>query len=195
MIEIINHINERLVSHNLQLNTANVLAQHQLVMDRWTEIVESLNGQDVRYLIIGEATVSWDNYFYNENANTTSFLTPAHFGCANKAELINLFNENGVLIFDLYPLPLPTFIYDNVVFDVSNDAYRQALSDYYQLVANLLNNDTVIVPRYSKLYNNRQEWKVFMNSIGRNSNQFESIASQNMGADQNQITAIFNNII
>jgi hypothetical protein len=195
MLEIINHINQRLDTHNLQLNSDNVLAQHQLVMNRWTEIVESLNGQAVRFLIIGEATVSWGNYFYNEEANTTSFLTPAHFGCANKAGLINLFNENGVLIFDLYPLPLPTFVYDNVTFDTNDSVYKQALVEYYQLVSRLINEDTVIVPRYSKLYNNRQEWNVFMNTIGRNSNQFESIASQNMGANQDQIATIFNDII
>lgn len=186
------HVNQALSQHNLQLINHEVLHQYRLIMNRWDEIIEGFNGP-VNFLIVGEATVSWENYFYNSEANTTSFLNPTHFGCQNKEQLIDCFNQNGILVFDLYPLQLPTFIYDKVSFNCANQEYSEALQEFYQTILPQIDENTQIVQRYSKL-NNRCEWVLFMNTICRDVNNFLSIAIRNMPADANLINEIFGNI-
>lgn len=195
MKEIINHVNEKLSKHCLQINENDVLSQHNIVIKKWLEVIESFKKKPINYLIVGEATVSFDNYFYNENSKSTSFLNPSHFKCKNKADLIQFFQENGILVFDLYPLPLPTFIYDKVKFDCENVSYKKALEEYYNMIMKVIDDNTVIVPRYSKLYNDRGEWNVFMGVICRDKETYQSIASENMGADFKKIEKVFQNII
>lgn len=187
MERILNHINQKLREHKIELDVPAVEAELIQVTQRWEEVMASIT-KPIKYLIIGEATVNWANYFYNEQAKITSFLNPLHFNKKNKAELIAYFRKEGILVFDLYPLPLPTFIYDNIKFDCSNVLYNEALSEYFSLVINLLNDETKVVIRYSKL-KYRCEYKLLTNLIG--SIPIDSIAGKKRAADKEKIKNIF----
>jgi hypothetical protein len=206
MRDLINFVNNRLKHHHLSLNDSDVLNNYRLVRNAWEENLININNP-IKFIIIGESTVNFDNYFYNPLARTTSFLNPAHFGLNSKMDLINFFNENGVLVFDLYPLPLPTFLYDNIRFDRNNIEYINCLSKYYDVLKDLVTNETKFVLRYSKLLatspnqNGNQpqmmriETEVFMNCFNLNREDFLPINSQNMSASQEKIAIAFANIL
>lgn len=187
MERILNHINQKLREHKIELDILAVQAEYLQVHQKWLQVIDGIK-EPIKYLIIGEATVSWANYFYNEQAKTTSFLNPDHFIKNNKEELIAYFQSEGILVFDLYPLPLPTFIYDNIKFDCSDDIYNLALCEYFNLVKELLNDKTKVVIRYSKL-KDRGEYKLFKDLFKLYT--IESIAGINRGAAKEQIEKIF----
>ena len=163
MKRILNHVNQKLREHKIELDVPAVEAELIQVTQRWEEVMASIT-KPIKYLIIGEATVSWANYFYNEDSKSTSFLSPTHFGVKGKKALIDFFNKNGVLVFDLYPLPLPSFIYDKIHFDCGDSLYKKALIDHYKIILKLIDDQTVIVLRYKSL-EQRCEWKIFNKEI------------------------------
>lgn len=190
MENIINHINQKLANHHLTIDKDTMMNEYDEVKMAWDENLKSIK-EPIEYVIIGEATCSFANYFYNPKANSTSFLNPKHFGCKNKGDLIKFFNKNGVLVFDLYPLPLSTFIYDNIKFDCNDSAaYRAALESYYSVLNPRINDDTKIILRYAKL-KKRCEWSIFMSTIGREVFKFMDISSSNMAANQLKIKKYF----
>jgi hypothetical protein len=193
MVRILNHINKKLREHKIELDILAVEAEYLQVQEKWQKVVAGIK-VPIKFLIIGEATVSWANYFYNEQSKTTSFLNPWHFDKkTNKTELIAYFQSQGILVFDLYPLPLPTFIYDNIKLDCSDDLYNQALCEYFKLVIELLNHETKIVIRYSKL-KDRCEFILFSQFIDQlyiGPKFITSIAGKNRGANEEKITEIF----
>jgi hypothetical protein len=220
MEAILKHVNEKLEKHKLKLIDQKVMEEHSKVMECWKEIADSFT-KPVKFLIVGEATVSWDNYFYNPDATSTSFLTPAHFGfeskkkkttkSESKSKLIEFFKENKVLVFDLYPLPLPTFIYDSIKFDCEeSNVYVRALKTYYceSLFKNkIIDKNTVIVSRYSKFYKEktgengqvvldekRFEWEIFMKAIDREINDFKPIYGS-YSADADKVRQVFQEIL
>lgn len=157
---LIEKVKEKLEIHKLTLAESSVEKEYAQVESTWDGIAKTIF-QPVKYLIIGEATVSYKNYFYNSSSKQTPFLTPKHFNCSNKNELIELFQEKGVLVFDLYPLPLPTFIYDNVSFDCKDPDYKRLLNEYYESkLKGLIDKNTTVVLRYLKL-KERFEWEIF----------------------------------
>ena len=217
MEAILKHVNDRLKVHNIQLIREDVMKEHELVSNAWKKSADSFT-KPVQFLIVGEATVSWDNYFYNPNANTTSFLSPSHFGCKDKTALIQFFEKNGILVFDLYPLPLPTFIYDKVAFDCHlKDPYLEALIKYYDeslINKGLIDPNTVIISRYAKFYKEKQdkngqviknkagqlvldekrfEWEIFMKRINREINDFKKIYG-GYSASADKIKVVFEDI-
>ncbi len=159
--KFINEADLELSKSNLRLDREKIIREHELVINDWKVIVKNIKNP-IKFLIVGEATVSYSNYFYNLKATKTPFLNPADFGCQNKTDLIRCFNSNGILVFDLYPLPLPTFIYDNVKFDCTNPNYCAELNNYYDSVKSLIDDETKIVLRYKKL-EKRCEWSIFLN--------------------------------
>jgi hypothetical protein len=218
MEAILKHVNEKLKKHNLQIIEKDVLNEHQMVIEAWKKVSESI-AKPVKFLIVGEATTSWDNYFYNPDAKTTNFLSPSHFGFKGKNELIRFFKQKGVLVFDLYPLPLPTFIYDNIKFDSEfNSPYVDALIKYYEesLIDNrIINSETVIVSRYAKFYKEKKdknnqviknksgnvvldekrfEWEVFMKIMNRKVFDFKHIFG-GYSAEANKVEDVFKNIL
>ena len=126
----------------------------------------------VTFLIIGEATQNLGNYFYNLLAKITPFLTPSHFNCSSKEELIIKLRELDTLIFDLYPLPLPTPYYHKSKVKHSI-GYEKYMTEYFkEALDGKVDENTIIVVRYSKLLK-RKEWgyfnKFWSNSIKKNS--------------------------
>jgi hypothetical protein len=206
MKDILNHVNEKLKKHNTQLDNNAVLTEYFQVKKAWDNAVKLIK-QPIKFLIIGEATVSFDNYFYNEKSDTTPFLNPSYFNCKTKSELIQLFNKNGILVFDLYPLPLSTFIYDNLKFDCTELVYKSALEKYYNTAKTIINDDTKIILRYSKLYSikknkkgkekieKRNEWTIFMDHINKKEDDFQNISSGNQGSSKDKIKKIFTELI
>ena len=188
MERILNHINQKLREHKIVLDVPAVEAELIQVTQRWEEVLASIT-KPIKYLIIGEATVSWANYFYNEEAKPTSFLNPSHFVKKNKADLIKSFKRRCILVFDIYPLPLPTFIYENIKFDCKDAMYRKELIDYYQLVKDKINSETIIVLRYKGL-ENRCEFKLFKEIIIHEKNKIKTIGGTS--ANEPEIRKMFN---
>ena len=197
MEQILKHVNQALTGYNLALDDIEVSKEYMEVCKDWNNVVNSTI-KPINFLIIGEATTCSANYFYKLKANTTSFLDPSHFNKNSKSELIDFFKKEGILVFDLYPLPLPTFIYDNVKFDCTNTQYKMALEKYYEKLDGLITPKTIIVQRYSKLYSEKKkrcEWTIFMQKIGRPVLNFETIAGKGMQANQEKIKSIFLNTL
>jgi hypothetical protein len=203
--KILNHINEKLAGHHLTLDNKAVTDEYNKVKTAWDKNLKDIK-RPIKYVIIGEATVSYDNYFYNRKGDTTSFLNPKHFGCKNKNELIDFFFKNDVLVFDLYPLTLSTFIYDNIKFDCSNKEYKEGIENYFNNLKKLINIDTKIILRYAKLYSTkikkgkeviekRCEFEILMNYIGRETSCVMPIYSSNMSACEIKIKDVFKSII
>jgi hypothetical protein len=205
MDAILEHVNEKLKNHNLSLDNDVVKDEYKKVKKAWDANLTFIK-KPINYVIIGEATVSFDNYFYNPNADTTSFLNPIHFGFKTKTDLINFFNANGVLVFDLYPLPLSTFIYDSIKFDCSNKEYKEAIEKYFDNLKRLITPTTKIILRYAKLYSSktkkgkkvvkkRCESLILMDCLGRKTSQFIPIYSTNMDASEALVKDVFKGII
>jgi hypothetical protein len=188
MERILNQINQKLREHKIELDILAVQAEYLQVHHKWLQVVNSIKAP-IKYLIIGEATVSWANYFYNEQAKTTSFLNPSHFDKTNKADLIKYFKRRRILVFDLYPLPLPTFIYDNIKFDCSDSLYNQALKEYFDQVEPFIDDKTKIVIRYTKL-EDRGEFNLFRDIIIHERNKIITIGGTS--ANESEIRKIFN---
>lgn len=200
--KVIKHVSEKLKKHNLILDEENVKKEYKSLHDAWLENKKNIT-RPIKFLIIGEATVSYDNYFYNPDAKGTSFLNPNHFNFKYKEDLIDFFKENGVLVFDLYPLPLPTFIYDNIKFDCDDKNYKQALIDHFDQISDIFKvneeeNKLKVILRYSKLSSKkkkRPEWKLFKDHFGINDKEIYSISSSGMSADEHKILEIFARIL
>jgi hypothetical protein len=197
--EILDQVNNELKHHNLSLENDSVINEFINVEKCWTNRRDIFK-KPLKFLIVGEATVSWDNYFYNPESKTTAFLNPYDFGCKTKEELIDVFDRNGILVFDLYPLPLSTFIYDNIKFNCQDDSYSTAMKEYFkEKLTGLIDNQTKIVLRYSKLYSKKKkrcEWTLFMNSIDRKNPKYDyGIFSKGMAADPDKIKEVFKGVI
>jgi hypothetical protein len=164
--QLLKSLNNTLINYKLSLDETQVALEFGQIDGTWNVIASQIT-KPVKYLIIGEATVSYKNYFYNPESAITSFLTPRHFNCGTKGDLIELFQNEGVLVFDLYPLPLPTFIYDNVKFDCSNTTYIDLLNEYFESKLNgLIDKNTKVVLRYIKLME-RCEWQLLVDYLTR----------------------------
>lgn len=164
--EILNTVNSALEKINVNLINTNVKNEYIKVHNDFAYQLSKIK-VPVKYLIIGEATRSYSNYFYKLDSPITSFLYPKHFLLTNnkknselKETLLDYFIENQILVFDLYPLPLPTFIYDNVSFDCEDQDYKTSLKEYFKTIERYVDKDTIVVLRYKKLIE-RCEWLCF----------------------------------
>ena len=142
-----------------ELNENELYKTYIQVAQHWEKEANKFS-KPVKFLIIGEATQNLGNYFYNELAKITPFLTPSHFNCSSKDELIIKLMELNALIFDLYPLPLATTYYDKSKVKHS-DKYQEYMNEYFKnALLGKVDKDTIIVVRYSKLLK-RKEWRYF----------------------------------
>jgi hypothetical protein len=189
---ILEHLNSKLKENNLVLDKKAVANEYELVNKEWCKVAAKIV-RPVKFLIIGEAPLRYSSYFYNPQSTGTTFLNPEHFNCRNKADLRNYFLNQGILVFDLYPFPLPTFIYDNVQFDSNSLEYRNALTNYYRSkLDGLIDVNTAIVLRYSKLASEKKrrgEWGIFETYIG--DRECKCIGSNNIPADRGKIKDVF----
>ena len=203
MNRVIAQVQQQLFDRGLLLNEHGVLTAYETIDQLWRNNVELLiahrnsmgnANSEVEYLIIGEAPAAIANYFYSQDAPATTFLNPTYFSKDNKSELITFFNRNGILVFDLYPLILPTFIYDNISMSGRDSNYIRAMEEYYRNhLTGLINNNTKIILRFSKLQF-RMEWSILMHTIGRNRNDFIPIWGKGMSVNPESINDVFGHL-
>lgn len=156
--ELLRLLNTKLQEQHLVI-AESVIGEYKNVYNAISNKVKTIN-KPLKFIFLGEATTSFKNYFYNPSSDTTSFLNPNHFDQSNKEDLISKFDENEILVYDLYPLPLATFIYDSVSFKGLGDGYQELLNKHFELIKPLVDKDTKIILRYIKLAK-RIEWKYF----------------------------------
>jgi hypothetical protein len=182
-------IQTKLKEHRIQLMENEVTKEQVLVDNAWNITLEKIKSP-IRYVVVGEATTSFDNYIYNTDSQKTSFLFPSMFGCKDKAEMLQLFENNGILVFDLYPFPLPTFVYDLLKIG-SLKGMEHHLTPHFNKLKDAINEETQIVVRYKKL-TERPEWALFEKTLGTKS--YRCIGGSNQSANSAEIKAIFGSL-
>lgn len=72
----------------------------------------------IRAFIIGEAPQTFSNYFYNPNFSGSSFMRPNDLNkkFKNYSDLVSALNCKGIVVIDLFPLPIPSAYYKNTNF-------------------------------------------------------------------------------
>lgn len=144
-----------------RLTNEEILLNFNLVREafNWVLQVFKKNEKKIRYIILAEAPISYSSYFYNPiNEKDSLFITKKNVSIAtnklieSKYKMILELITHGILIIDIYPLPLPTFYYSNKV-----PFYEIAELDNYwnEIIKDLkclCDNNTKIVLRYSNLY-------------------------------------------
>ena len=193
---------------NKKLSENNIKLLEQKILNEWNEVEEHLvkrlnEYQSIKIVLLGEATVNSKNYLLNTNSNiTTSFLEPNHFGKETKEELNKFLIDNGIFPFDLYAVPLPTFIYDNIKFKFNTNEENQLYTDHLKehfdkLKSKIGENQMQLIMRYSKL-KKRREWKLFIDYFKDNIvNDISNIPdiSKNIRASTDKINKIFGHLI
>jgi hypothetical protein len=193
---------------NKKLSENNIKLLEQKILNEWNEVEEHLvkrlnEYQSIKIVLLGEATVNSKNYLLNTNSNiTTSFLEPNHFGKETKEELNKFLIDNGIFPFDLYAVPLPTFIYDNIKFKFNTNEENQLYTDHLKehfdkLKSKIGENQVQLIMRYSKL-KKRREWKLFIDYFKDNIvNDISNIPdiSKNIRASTDKINKIFGHLI
>jgi hypothetical protein len=102
--------------------------EHENVNKHFEKVKKIIGDTKIKKIIIAEAPTSVNKYIYNpdgsidRNGNITDFIKPIHFGLTNKTEMIQIISQNGILIFDLYPFSFPSFIYNELHINMSQDA-------------------------------------------------------------------------
>lgn len=199
--EVISLLNEKLIENNVQLLEDRVLLEWEKVQSHLIKRLNQYTKIDV--ILLGEATVNAENYLLNtESEITTSFLEPRHFGVNSKQELNDFLIERNIFVFDLYAIPLPTWIYDNITFkfkDKNKDCfYINHLEEHFsQLKKKIGETPIKLVLRYTKL-TKRREWIMFKdyfksnlqkNNFVKDSNILD--ISKNIRASEDKIRSVF----
>ena len=107
--------------------------------------------------------------------------------CETKNEMLRFFEENGILVFDLYPVPLPTFLYDLLKIG-SLRGMEQHLVPHFSKLKEAIDEETQFVIRYKKL-TKRPEWGLFKETFGYRG--YRCIGGSNQSANLAEIKDIF----
>lgn len=108
------------------------------------------NNYTIRLIVLGEAPLSFINFFYHKEGNFLTGLRNLYE--TTNPELKNVLRQNGIFVLDAYRFPIKTGYYDRaagaILFDevYLNDKFKQ-LRDLH-----LINDSTKIVFRYKKLF-------------------------------------------
>lgn len=197
--EYVRVINEKLSEFNLSILEDSAIAEWEAVERIFQEKVKQYG--DVNYIILGEAPINAKNFVLDDSSPINAkFLEPSHFGLQTRAELNEFMKANGILPFDLYPLPLPTFIYDKVTFKFqdkkTDNLYKDLLSEHWSILKSIITSQGMkpeLIIRYKKL-DKRREWKLFTTEFD---NLFSNPTSnprdiyQSFNADPTKIRDIF----
>lgn len=118
-------------------------------------------GKAIRGIILGEAPQNFENYFYNSKGNKsgTAFLSPTSInGVKDQEELIEYLNSKGVIVIDLFPLPLPTYYYTSTSFYKTDKNCIKVIEEYWNKIIETIkihNNGShesiVLGVRYKKI--------------------------------------------
>jgi hypothetical protein len=198
-------LNEKLSESNIKLLEDKILSEWNLVQQHFEKRLNEY--ASIKIVLLGEATVNVENYILNTDSEiTTSFLEPNHFGMKSKKELNDFLINKGIFPFDLYAVPLPTLIYDNIKFKFKDktkqELYITHLTEHFNQLKNKLgDNSAQLIMRYTKL-KKRLEWKIFKeyfdenfkNSCGESDSDILDI-SNNIRASEAKILKHFGHLI
>jgi hypothetical protein len=130
-----------------QANIIDVLFQKEC--DKW-----STQNLKCKLLILGEAPLSSEKYFYNKKTGTYLSFLKQHYTDAKEftdSDYRNYLREKGILSLDIYRFPLPTEFYDNdknlILFDTGFISGKiKSLVDM-----EIITDQTIFTYRYKKL--------------------------------------------
>ncbi len=108
------------------------------------------NNYTIRLIILGEAPLSFDYFFYNKQR---TFLTGLkEYYKTTNPNLKNVLRQNGVFILDTYRFPIKTKYYDSSAGGILFDEiyFNEKFQKLREL--GLIDDNTKIVFRYKKLF-------------------------------------------
>lgn len=126
--------------------------QIKAINDEWGKVVSKHN-KPLRLVILAEAPLSSDKYFYN---NTGTFLNGLkdHYILNKNCDLPAKMLEEGILLVDIYKLPIPSEYYrvdnENYLFD------PEYFKDRITSINKLNGKNTKFVFRYTGLFKKKK---------------------------------------
>ncbi len=161
-----------------------ILQDYQYVQKAFEDNLDMLSGkgQKIRCLIIGEAPQSYEKYFYNPgNKKDTAFLRKRSLLNAldepartlNKTEMLYILASKGILIVDLYPLPLDSYYYKDISY-YDSEELQNYWSDIVRKLNGLIAQDCMLAVRYNKLANTK------------NFNEFKDLLEEKLGIEKRE---------
>lgn len=156
----------------------------------------------IKWIILAEAPLSYSDYFYNPvNEKYSAFLSSSNIQIASKTKIKTKYEaimkliDHGILIIDLYPLPLPSDCYGNKGYtfyckELVYDYWNELFADIEAIVE----KSTRITRRYKKHSNNADATKfveIFNEKFGTDNSLEACIGSPNMPIDQSEFNKLF----
>lgn len=130
--------------------------QASIIDDLFNKECEKWSNNNLEYklLILGEAPLSSEKYFYNKKTGTYLSFLKQHYTDAKQlkdSDYRDYLREKGILSLDIYRFPLPTQFYDNdkklILFDTHYISSKiKSLTDM-----NIITDQTIFAYRYKKL--------------------------------------------
>lgn len=154
----------------------------------------------VKSIILGEAPVSFDDYFYNlENKKKSPFIRSGDFeepdNNITKEEMINILTKAGILIVDVYPLPLPSRFYRGGVFYDLGELERY-WEELCEDLKGIVDKRAGLYRRYKGIPDSEQLKaikSIFVEHLGIADSEIKSLASTHMGINRKEFRKLLGN--
>lgn len=173
-----------------------ILNDHQKVQDDFNLILSRID--KIKWVIVAEAPQSHLGYIYNpDNQNESVFLRstdlPEHLISSKKEKLIDTLIDYGILIIDLYPLPLPSAFYADTSFYHPDDLVSYWNSIISRIGSKVSENPRIAL-RYKKFDGNKifENFKeLFFEKFPSNNENVHCFAGTNMALDKAKFSQLF----
>jgi hypothetical protein len=107
------------------------------------------NNHKIRLIILAEAPISFDKFFYNRPGNFLNGLK--NYYVTDNGNLKNVLRQNGIFVLDVYRFPIkPIYYTDNAGGVLFDEVYLNNKFNYLKNIG-LINENTKIVFRYQQL--------------------------------------------
>jgi hypothetical protein len=160
--------------------------QIERIRDKWEEVVKK-HHNTLRLIILAEAPLSFEKYFYN---NTGTFLNglKIYYALNKNSALPEKMLEEGILLLDIYELPIPTEYYKR---DKKNSLFnKDFFEERIRKINELVGVETRFVFRYKQLFEKKKlhnhpafkhiKDKILINSTGEPVSLFNNENSQDI---------------
>lgn len=172
-------------NHQIQLIKNYYQKEADKIEAKWDQIVNQFKiiNDPFKLVIVGEAPLSFDKYFYNKPAGFLNGLKNHYSVKLNRKltneDFISVLNYNGIILLDIFKYPLPSNIFANNFTDFIDTTYIE--NKMYSLKP-LLNNQTKFIFRYKMLIDrglhNLPPFNPYQNSFIKDGQNVVSLFSQ-----------------
>lgn len=129
--------------------------QIKLIKEKWEEVIVKHRDRKNKLIlvILAEAPLSFEKYFYNKAGTFLNGLKN-HYTLNKNSELPEKLLEEGILLLDIYELPIPSDYFradeENILFD--HEYFEERIKKIYGLIG----DETRFVFRYKQLFEKKK---------------------------------------